>query len=58
MVAARKSDLHFGTNIMTDMSEIRVVDMAATDGSDNVRFVARMTGGTQLTNGSNIVYYS
>ena len=31
--------------------------MAETDGSDNVRFVARMTGGTQVTNGSNIVYY-
>jgi hypothetical protein len=58
MVAARSSDLHFGTNVLTDLSEIRVVDMAETDGSDNVRFVARMTGGTQITNGANIVYYS
>jgi len=57
MVAARSSDLHFGTNVLTDLAELRVIDMAETDGSDNVRFVARMTGGTQVTNGSNIVYY-
>jgi hypothetical protein len=57
MIAARSSDLHFGTNVLTDLAEIRVIDMAETDGSDNVRFVARMTGGTQVTNGSNIVYY-
>ena len=58
MIAARSSDLHFGTNVLTDLAEVRVIDMAETDGSDNVRFVARMTGGTQVTNGSNIVYYS
>jgi hypothetical protein len=58
MVAARSSDLHFGTNVLTDLAEVRVIDMAETDGSDNVRFVARMTGGTQVTNGSNVVYYS
>ena len=58
MIAARTSDLHFGTNVLTDLAELRVIDMAETDGSDNVRFVARMTGGTQITNGANIVYYS
>jgi len=58
MIAARTSDLHFGTNVLTDLAELRVIDMAETDGSDNVRFVARMTGGTQVTNGSNVVYYS
>ena len=58
MIAARSSDLHFGTNVLTDLAEVRVIDMAETDGSDNVRFVARMTGGTQVTNGSNVVYYS
>ena len=58
MIDARTSDLHFGTNVLTDLAELRVIDMAETDGSDNVRFVARMTGGTQITNGANIVYYS
>jgi hypothetical protein len=58
MIAARSSDLHFGTNVLTDLAELRVVDMSETDGSDNIRFVARMTGGTQVTNGSNVVYYS
>ena len=58
MVAARASDLHFGTNVMTDMNEVRIIDMAQYDGSQNVRFVARLTAGTQITNGSNIVYYA
>lgn len=57
MVAARATDLHFGTNVLTDLTDIRVIDMTETDGSDNVRFIARMTGGTQVTNGANIVYY-
>lgn len=58
MVAARASDLHFGTNVMTDMNEVRIIDMAQYDGSQNVRFIARLTAGTQITNGSNIVYYA
>ncbi len=58
MVAARTSDLHFGTNVMTDMNEVRIIDMAQYDGSQNVRFVTRLTAGTQITNGSNIVYYA
>lgn len=58
MVAARVSDLHFGTNMLTDMNEVRIIDMAQYDGSQNVRFIARFTAGTQITNGSNIVYYA
>lgn len=58
MVAARASDLHFGTNVLTDLAEVQVVDMSETDGSQNVRFIARMTGGTQITNGADIVYYA
>lgn len=57
-VAARQSDLHFGTNVLTDMNEVRIIDMRNYDGSQNVRFVARFTAGTQITNGSNIVYYA
>tara|TARA_R110000787_G_scaffold111562_1_gene220462 strand:+ start:629 stop:1531 length:903 start_codon:yes stop_codon:yes gene_type:complete len=58
MVAARASDLHFGTNVMTDMAEVRALDMAELDGSDNVRFIARFSAGTQNTNGADIVLYS
>lgn len=58
MVAARVDDLHFGTNVMTDMNEVKVIDMSNYDGSQNVRFIARLTAGTQITNGSNIVYYA
>ena len=58
MVAARAADLHFGTNVMTDMAEVRALDMAELDGSDNVRFIARFSAGTQNTNGADIVLYS
>lgn len=58
MVAARSADLHFGTNVMTDMAEVRALDMAELDGSDNVRFIARFSAGTQNTNGADIVLYS
>ena len=59
MVACRTSDLHFGTNLLTDMGpELRVLDMAELDGSDNVRFILKFTAGTINTNGADIVYYS
>ena len=58
MVAARAADLHFGTNVMTDMAELRTLDMSELDGSDNVRFIARFSAGTQNTNGADIVLYS
>jgi len=58
MVAARASDLHFGTNVLTDMVDMRVLDMTELDGSDNVRFILKVSGGTQITNPTNIVYYA
>tara|TARA_R110001606_G_scaffold256446_1_gene404579 strand:+ start:514 stop:1419 length:906 start_codon:yes stop_codon:yes gene_type:complete len=59
MVACRTSDLHFGTNLLTDMGpELRVLNMAELDGSDNVRFILKFTAGTINTNGADIVYYS
>ncbi len=57
-MAAEKSNLFFGTGLMSDQSEVRVIDMAETDGSDNVRVVMRFTAGVQYGIGSDIVLYS
>ena len=57
MVAARKSDLAFGTGIMADHGTVKVLDMAELDGSQNVRIIARLTAGVQYVNGADIVTY-
>ena len=55
MVAAQKSNLFFGTDLVSDHTEIRVLDMQDLDGSDNIRVVAKFTGGTQHAQGGDIV---
>ena len=58
MVAAEKSNLFFGTGLMSDTNEVKVIDMADIDGSQNVRVVMRFTAGIQHAIGSDIVLYS
>ena len=58
MVAAQKSNLFFGTDLISDHSEIRMLDMSDLDGSDNIRVVAKFTGGVQHGIGADIVYQS
>ena len=57
MVAAQKSNLFFGTGLLNDHNEVRVLDMADLDGSKNVRFIMRYTAGVQYGIASDIVYY-
>jgi hypothetical protein len=57
IVAAQKSNLFFGTGLLSDYNEIRVLDMANIDGSQNYRIIMRYTAGTQFGVGSDIVYY-
>ena len=57
-VAAEKSNLWFGTGLMNDTNEVKVIDMADIDGSQNVRIVMRFTAGIQYGIGSDIVYYA
>jgi hypothetical protein len=57
VVAAQKSNLFFGTGLLSDYNEVRVLDMANIDGSQNYRIVMRYTAGTQFGIGSDIVYY-
>ena len=58
MVAAEKSNLFFGTGLLSDQNEVKVIDMADLDGSQNVRVVMRFTAGVQYGIGSDIVLYS
>ena len=57
-VAAQKSNLFFGTGLLNDRNEVKVIDMADIDGSQNVRVVMRFTAGIQHAIGSDIVLYS
>jgi hypothetical protein len=57
IVAAQKSNLHFGTGLLSDYNEVRVIDMANIDGSQNYRIIMRYTGGTTFGIGQDIVYY-
>ena len=57
IVAAQKSNLFFGTGLLSDYNEVRVLDMANIDGSQNYRVIMRYTAGTQFGIGQDIVYY-
>ncbi len=58
MVAAQKSNLYFGTGILNDQNEVRVIDTSETLGDQNVRVIMRFTAGVQHVFGSDIVLYS
>jgi hypothetical protein len=49
-VLGLKSDLHFGTGLLSDYNEVKVIDMSDIDGSQNVRVIMRFTGGIIATN--------
>ena len=57
-VAAETSNLYFGTGLLSDHNEVKVIDMADLDGSQNVRVVMRFTAGIQYGIGSDIVLYT
>jgi len=57
IVVAEKSNLFFGTDLISDPS-IKLMDMAALDGSDNMRLVARYSAGVQTGVGADIVRVS
>jgi hypothetical protein len=57
MVAAEKSNLFFGTGLMSDYNEVKVLDMADLDGSQNYRVIMRYTGDTEFGIGSDIAIH-
>ena len=58
IVIAEKSNLFYGTDLLSDATRITLMDMAALDGSDNMRLVARYSGGTQTGVGADCVLVS
>jgi len=56
-IAAQKSNLYFGTGLLSDYNEVKVIDMADIDGSENVRVVMRFTAGVQYSAVEDIVTY-
>jgi len=57
MVAAQKSNLFFGTGLLSDYNTVKVLDMADLDGSQNFRVIMRYTAGTQIGIASDIAYH-
>jgi hypothetical protein len=58
LVIAQKSNLFFGTDLLSDATRINLMDMAQLDGSDNIRMVARYSAGVQTGTGADIVRQS
>jgi hypothetical protein len=58
MIAAQKSNLYFGTGLLSDQNEVRVIDTSETLGDMNVRVIMRFTAGVQHVFGGDIVLYS
>lgn len=58
MMAAQQSNLFFGTGLLSDQNEVKLIDLSDLDGSQNVRIVMRFTAGVQYGLGSEIVLYT
>lgn len=50
-------NLYFGTGLLSDHQEVKVLDMADLDGSQNVRVIMRFSAGVQYANVEDIVTY-
>ena len=55
LVAARTSNLYFGTDLISDTTMVKLMDMSPLDGSENLRFVAKFTAGVQVGIGAETV---
>jgi hypothetical protein len=54
---AQKSNLYFATGLLNDMNEVRVIDMAENDGSQNVRVVMRFSADAKYGFAQDLVTY-
>ena len=57
MIATTKSNLYFGTGLLADHNEVKVIDMAPTLGEQNVRFIMRYTAAVQYSISEDIITY-
>ena len=56
-IATTTDNLFFGTSVLSDLNEVKVIDMSDVDGSQNVRVIMRMAGGAQYGAVEDIVTY-
>ena len=49
--------MFFGTGLVSDESEAKVLDMSPIDGSDNVRIIMKMTAGVNYAVVQDVVTY-
>jgi hypothetical protein len=56
-IATTTDNLFFGTSVLSDLNEVKVIDMSDIDGSQNVRVIMRMAGGAQYGIVEDIVTY-
>ena len=58
MVAGRKSNLFFATDLEGDMTEVKLLDQTMVDGSDNVNLVMKFNAGVGFSTRADIVLYA
>ena len=58
IMATQISNIFFGTGLLEDHNEVKVIDMSDIDGSDNVRVIMKFTGAVGFAYGSEVVLYS
>ena len=56
-LATTTSNLHFATGLLSDLNEVKVIDMAELDGSQNVRVIMRFTADCKYGFAGDIVTY-
>ena len=54
---SQTTNLYFATSLMSDMNEVRVIDMAENDGSQNCRVVMRFSADAKYGFASDVVTY-
>ena len=57
MIATYKENLTFGTGLLSDHNEVKLLDMSELDGSDNVRIIMKMNAGVQYASIEDVVTY-
>jgi hypothetical protein len=56
-IATTTSNLHFATGLLNDMNQVKVIDLADLDGSENVRVVMRFTADAKYGFAEDMVTY-
>lgn len=58
MVAGEKANFYFATDVMSDMNDVKILDMRELDGSDNLRFKLAASFDVNIGWVDEVVYYA